>query len=303
MAIRQTEREEGGMYRQYIPALLDDNPTQTDNDPDYEMRLEGLGSPELVKAMRYGIWDITAGAAFERLSRDKHMIRTFKAPKWWTKFMVIDWGTAKPFSVGWYCVVDDDMELVAKDGWPVRLIPKGAVIRYREYYGWNGKPDTGCRLESYEVAKKILEIEEEADDEIDYRVGDSAMWAQHDGPSVQERMYDATDGRFSMAKSIKDRIANYQEIRARIAGEDGVPMFYITENCRHFWRTMPDLQLDEMHPEKGWNTTQEDHIADEVGYALASRPYVTTRKERTDERYNESRKKAGIKKGGYYATK
>jgi hypothetical protein len=50
--------DEGGMPRQFIPAQLEDNPSMTRDDPGYENRLLGLGSEALVKAMRYGDWDI-----------------------------------------------------------------------------------------------------------------------------------------------------------------------------------------------------------------------------------------------------
>lgn len=257
--IKQMPPEEGGMLRQYIPALLEDNPSLMENDPGYEMRLEGLGSPDLVKAMRYGLWDITAGAALEKLRRDKHMIRDFEVPNAWTKFMVIDWGSSKPFSVGWWTVVDEDMILKAKGEWTEKFIPKGALIRYREYYGWNGKANEGVRLESSIVANNILDMEEEAGEEMDYRVGDAAMWAEHDGPSVQQKMYEATNGRFLMEQSKKGRIGNFEEVRARIAGDEDGPMLYVTESCKHWWRTVPDLQLDERRPELGPDSEQEDH--------------------------------------------
>jgi len=288
--IRRMPREEGGMLRQYIPALLEDNPSLLERDPDYEMRLEGLGSPDLVKAMRYGLWDITAGAALEKLRRDKHMIRDFEVPREWTKFMVIDWGSSKPFAVGWFCVVEDDMILKAKDDWKERLIPKGALIMYREYYGWNGKANEGCRLESVVVAKQILDMEEDHGEEMDYRVGDSAMWAEHDGPSVQQKMYDGTGGRFLMEQSRKGRIGNFEEVRARIAGDDDGPMFYATVGCKHFWRTVPDLQLDERHPEKGPDTEQEDHIYDLLQYSCASRPYITTKRDRLEAAIKEAKR-------------
>ncbi len=288
--VKQMPPEEGGMKRQYIPALLEDNPTLVKNDPGYEMRLQGLSSPDLVKAMRYGLWDITAGAALEKLRRDKHMIRNFEVPSAWTKFMVIDWGSAKPFAVGWFCVVEDHLNLKAKDDWPERLIPRGALILYREWYGWNGKADEGCRLESPTVAKQILDIEEEAGEEMDYRVGDSAMWAEHDGKSIQERMYEATNGMFLMERSRKDRINNFEEIRARIAGDEDGPMFYATIGCKHFWRTVPDLQLDDKHPEKGPGTEQEDHIFDVLSYGCASRPYITTHRDRMEAAIAEARR-------------
>lgn len=285
--IKKTDKEEGGMQRQFIPALLEDNPSL--DKEDYEGKLYGLGSPDLVKAMRFGLWDITAGAALEKLSRERHMLRTFRPLDYWTKFTCMDWGSSKPFSVGWYCIPDEDFELIAKGHHPARIIPKNSLIRYREYYGWNGKPNEGCRMESPDVAKRILEIEEDAEEDMDYRVGDSSMWSKVDGPSVEERMSDATDNQFIMEKSIKDRENNYQEIRARLEGEDGYPMLYVTENCKHFWRTVPDLQLDELHPEKGPDSEQEDHPYDDVSYACASRPLSITLKQRQKDSFERAK--------------
>jgi hypothetical protein len=56
--IRRMKNAEGGMLRQFIPGRLEDNPSMTEDDPEYEARLEGLGSATLVKAMRTatGMW-------------------------------------------------------------------------------------------------------------------------------------------------------------------------------------------------------------------------------------------------------
>jgi hypothetical protein len=292
-AIEKMKKSEGGMLRQFIPALLSDNPILLKNDPEYEDRLEGLGAPELVRAMKEGDWDIVAGAALEKLTRQTHAVRPFKIPGHWTKFTSMDWGTAKPFSVGWYAVVEGDTLIRGRGGDPDVYLPDGALVRYRELYGWNGKPDEGCRKESYEVATEVLEIERQADESMDYRIGDSAMWAQTDGPSPQERMYNATDGRFVMRQSEKDRTMNYQEVRARIAGEDDRPMLYVTLNCQHFWRTVPSLQLDQTNPEKGPDTKQEDHVYDDLSYACRSRPFRTTRGDRVMQAYKKAKKAAG----------
>lgn len=238
----------------------------------------------------------SGGMALEKLSRKIHLLRPFKPPKAWTKFTVIDWGSAKPFAVGWFCVCDDNMELIAKDGFESRLVPKGALILYREWYGWNGRANEGCRMESFEVARKILVIEAEYQEEMDYRIGDTAMWSSEDGPSIEEKMYDATDGQYRMAQSIKDRTNNYQEIRSRLVGEDGYPMLYITENCKHAWRTLPALRLDEIHPEKGPDTDEEDHVYDLVSYGCASRPYVMTEKQRQRIEYEEAKERFSTKR-------
>jgi hypothetical protein len=64
MQIEQASRDEGGMRRQFIPSLLEDNPTLAEYDPHYEDRLYGLGTSALVRALRWGDWDIVAGGMF-----------------------------------------------------------------------------------------------------------------------------------------------------------------------------------------------------------------------------------------------
>lgn len=293
-AIRQMDDAEGGMKRQYIPAKLNDNPTLTQNDPGYIKRLAGLGSPDLVRAMKEGDWNIVAGAAFENLSRDVHGIRPFAIPEHWTKFTSMDWGSSKPYSIGWYCVTGESVFLKAKDGYPDKMIGKGSIIRYKELYGWDGAPDVGCREESWQVADKLCDLETET---MNYRIADSAMWAEHDGPSIAERFMQQLKKNdnecYVMEKSRKDRAANYQEMRNRLTLSDGENAgFYVTDNCLHFWRIMPDLQLDERQPEKGPDTAQEDHVWDEVSYAVASRPIVMERDIYLENKYNEAREKA-----------
>lgn len=294
--VRQMPDVEGGMVRQFIRSRSEDNPIGMRNDPGYIARLTGLGSDSLVRAMRDGDWDIVAGAAFENLSRDKHMVRPFEIPHWWTKFTSLDWGSSKPYAVGWYAVADDALTLKGRNGEPDKSIGKGSIIKYREMYGWNGKPDEGCREESWEVARKIKALEP-PNETINYRIADSAMWAEHDGPSIAERMMDALEREGAkcpgMEQSRKDRRANYLEIRNRLSNSDGEnPGFYIFETCQHFWRTVPELQLDQRDPEKGWDSAQEDHIIDQVGYALVSRPILMDRKTYIRKEYDDAREKS-----------
>jgi len=273
----------------FIPATMADNKYL---DSDYASSFGGL-PPELAKAYREGNWDVVVGQALHTLSREKHGLRPFVPPAHWTRFMVIDWGTAAPFSIGWY-VVSEGGTLKGKQGFADRYMPAGAIIRYAELYGWNGKENEGCRWSGQRTAQKILELERERHEvKIDYRVGDTEMWAMRGGPAVID--YFQNTG-LTFRRSIKDRKRNYQEIMCRLAGNekyyaDGTveqdPMFFCTLNCRHFWRTVPILTLDETDPEKGPNTKEEDHVYDEVAYACRSYPYVTTFKEREDEEYQD----------------
>lgn len=289
--------DDPGRLTTFIPARMDDNIYL---DGDYSASLAGL-PPELQKALKDGDWDAVVGQALPQLSRDPfkgHLLRPFTPPRHWTRFTSIDWGTAKPFSIGWYCVSDGAL-LAERDGYPERWLPSGAVIRYAEWYGWDGKADKGSYMESPEVARGIIQREAERNEPpMDYRVGDSAMWARSDGPCVAEKMRNV-DPRLAMKPSKKDREHNYRELIDRLGVEDGERMFFVTTNCTHFWRTVPSLTLDQINPEKGPDTKLEDHVYDEVVYALRSRPFTVTAERRADIEY---RRQLPKKSQGYYAT-
>jgi len=298
----------------YIPARMSDNKYL---DPGYASVFAAM-SPDRARALREGDWDAVEGAALHLLDRSRHMIRRFEIPQHWTTFMSMDWGTSAPFSVGWYCVAGEDA-LIQNDSKRVSeenpsgsvFIPQGAVIRFAELYGWTGRENEGVRKTSAEVAREIMEVESNLKIRTpEYRVADSAMWAQFDGPSPAERMMSATDGHIILSKSRKDRIANYDEICCRLAGNpflksDGKvevqPMVFITENCIQAWRTLPSLLLDPMHPDKGPGDFGETHVYDEMAYALATRPYAVSKRDRDLEEWEET-KRDRRKDVDHYAT-
>jgi hypothetical protein len=62
-------------------------------------------------------------------------VEPFEVPAHWARFRSMDWGSAKPFSVGWWAIVSDDHHVPRAEGGPDRLLPRGALVRYREWYG------------------------------------------------------------------------------------------------------------------------------------------------------------------------
>ena len=266
MEIWRASPEEGGMLRQFIPAKLADNPYLTREDPTYADRLRGLGSDNLVRAILEGDWDIIAGQAFEKLRRDIHAIELIDPPEHWLTFGALDWGSARPFAYLMFAVSDGE-EL--PDG---RRYRRGALLIYNEWYGWNGKPNEGLRMEAPDVAKGILA--REAGRKMAYRVADNSMWKVEGGPSIAETFN--TNGCIlrPSAKGPGSRISGYIELRNRIAGDEEGPMLYATKNCHAgFWRTMPNLVMDELHFEDV-DTDQEDHVFDAAKYGASSRPWT-----------------------------
>jgi hypothetical protein len=282
-------KSEGGMLRQYIPARLEDNPSMAANDPGYDARLHGLGSESLVRAMRYGDWDIVDGAFFDNFRADRHVIKPFQIPKDWLRFRAGDWGSAKPFSFGWYAVASEPY--IAAPG---LLIPRGALIRYKEWYGvaTDGErryvPNKGLKMTAEKVGSQVRV--RDGTDKMSYSVLDPAAFAEDGGPSIAERMMNGTNGKNGSTFRAADNkrvtargaMGGWDQMRSRLDGdEDGRPMLYFFETCVHAIRTIPALMHDENRPED-LNSDMEDHAADEVRYACMSRPWIKAVPEEPD---------------------
>jgi hypothetical protein len=291
LEIRRMPESEGGMLRQFIAARLEDNPSLLIDDPTYETRLAGLGSPELVRAMRDGDWDQIEGKFFSEFDRKKHVIRPFRIPDHWTRFMAADWGSASPFCFGWYAVVPDTVD---GDAEPIghhfdpelgeyrQDLPRGALVKYREWYGSPDHSNAGLKLTAEEIATQInfLERNEPRLDgraRIAYRVLDpSAKNRDGTGPSIPERMAKAPYHLlFRMADNSragrKGAMGGWDMVRARLRGQGGVPMLYFFNTCIDTIRTFPTAIHDPAKPED--LLLLEDHALDETRYACMSRPY------------------------------
>lgn len=255
--------QERKQTRIFIPSLVWDNPALLQNDPEYVQRLASMPEAER-NALLYGDWNTFSGQVFTEWRNDpahyedrqwSHVIKPFKVPKDWKVWCGLDWGYSRPFSVGWYAV---DFER--------------RLYRIREYYGCTGTPNQGVKTEPTEVARRIKEIE--ADDpnlkgrQI-YRVGDPAIWGSDGTESIgalmeRERVY--------FEKGDHARIDGKMQIHHRLAfDEEGKPMLYVFDTCKHFIRTVPNLVYDESNVED-IDTDGEDHIYDEMRYVAMKNP-------------------------------
>lgn len=259
---------EGSIRAAVIPSRITDNRALLDADPDYIDRLRMVGSAELVRAWLDGDWSAIEGAFFSEWDEARHVIPRFDVPPDWLRFRSMDWGFAAPFSVGWWAVVPDTF---AYQG---RVLPRGALVRYREWYGASA-PQKGLRMTADEVADGIAARED--GEEIAYGVLDPAAFAQDGGPSIAERMmrrgvlFRRADNR-RLGNGL-GAMGGWDQMRSRMRGRDGVPMLYVFETCADFIRTIPALQHD---PDKAedLDTEAEDHAADEARYGCMSRPWA-----------------------------
>ena len=145
-------------------------------------------------------------------------------------------------------------------------VPRGSLIRYREWYGSTGQPNTGLKLTAEQVALGIQE--RDGKDEISYGVLDPAAFAEDGGPSIAERMAKATNGQVWFKPADNKRVAQkgaiggWDQVRNRLLGDgDGRPMIYCFHTCVDSIRTIPALQHDRDKPED-LDSNGEDHAAD-----------------------------------------
>lgn len=246
------------LERVFIPSKLTDNQLLLRNDPTYVLRLRQSGSDALVRAWLEGDWNIIDGAFFDEFDGARHVLASeWEAliPPRALRFRAFDWGSAKPFSVGWYALSDGTWGL-----------PKEALFKYREWYGSSG-PNKGLKMTADMVAAGILEREK--GEHISFGIADPSIFIRDGGPSIAETMI--IKG-CSWRRGDNRRQPGWETLRQRLVGLNGQPMLYFNETCDDTLRTLPVLQHDEGNPED-LDTEGEDHAADETRYAVMSRPW------------------------------
>jgi hypothetical protein len=273
--ITKMAKEDGGMLRQFIPALLVDNPTMTINDPDYIDRLEGLGNEALVKAMRDGDWNIVSGGAFDDVWSNKVIISQFIIPPSWRLDRSFDWGSSHPFAVAWWAQADGSEALV--NG--VKFCPpRGSIIMIAEWYGASG-PNKGIKMSARDIAAGIVQREQElkqngwiskavnpgpADNQIINVVESGA-------PTIATEMASKGIRWTNSDKSSGSRRIGLELIRQRLkeAAKDTPESagLWIVDNCRATLSQLPVLPRDQKNPEDV-DTKAEDHMYDAIRYRV-----------------------------------
>lgn len=249
--------------RMFIKSRLYDNRILLANDPHYASRLRQSGNQQLVRAWLDGDWDVVAGAFFTEWNAARHVVPVCELPHGWTRFIAFDWGSSSPFSVGWWAVAGDDLPITTS-----RFIPRGALVRYREWYGADAQGQ-GLKMTAEAVADGIIARQAPAE-KIDYAIADPSIFRVDGGPSIAERM---SQRRLRFRPADNNRVAGWDQLRARLIGHAGVSQIYCMAHCADSIASMPSLLHDQQRPED-IDTNSDDHIADEWRYACMSRPYI-----------------------------
>ena len=250
--------------RIFVPATVFDNQELLTNDPNYIATLGMLPEAEK-KALLYGDWDSFSGQVFNEWRNDPkhyddrkwtHVVNPFPIPDTWPIYRGMDWGYAKPFSVGWYAVA-----------------PGGCLYRIRELYGCTGEPNVGVKWTPEKCAETIYEIEHEDPNlrgRYIYGVADSAIFASDSGVPIVEA-FERTGIFFDKASKMRidGKMMCHYYLAFDIMGDS---MFHVFNTCKHFIRCIPALVYDETNVEDVDSKHQEDHNYDEWRYVCMARP-------------------------------
>jgi len=250
----------------YIPSKAVDNPHL---DAEYYRILNTL--PEALReAFVNGSWDMFIGQAFTDFNKKTHVLKnSTPIPRGAQCYMTYDWGWGKPFSIGWWYIDGD-----------------GRLIRFDEWYGWNGTPNEGVRMVDSAVAKGIKQREKQwevnklpreflriAGNDVfnkkpDYRGGGQ-------GKSTSE-VFSEHGIYLNPGDSL--RVLKIRQFRERLKiQDDGKPMMMVYERCKQFIRTIPDLVMEQRTMED-IDSNGEDHVYDEACNLCMARPMIIEEK-------------------------
>lgn len=262
-------------------------------DPEYVQKINAAASNEAqAKAWLEGSWDVVAGGMFDDVwDPRRNVVPKFDVPKSWRIDRAFDWGSSRPFSVGWYAESDGG-DLRLPDGRLVSTV-RGDLFRVREWYGWTGRPNEGQRMLPADVAKGIVEREVawgwRAPGWSRVRSGpaDSSIYTVEAGPSIALQMeapvrigdsvypgvqWERADKRPGSRKTGWEAMRSMIRAarpREGLAVREDPALFVVGTECPQFLRTVLSLPRNEKDLDDV-DTDAEDHVADEVRYRVRS---------------------------------
>lgn len=253
----------GQFNRQYIPAFLDDNPSE-DADATRARIAEAFPDVRTQKSLinedKSGItnWRMIGGDFFPEWDRVRHVVKDFSPPHWWYRFRCMDLGYAEPFAVYWIAVSDGEI-FTGSDG-KKRWFPRGAFIVYNEWYGCESKdPAKGLRMRNEDIAEGILGRSElEAKNVV--TLTDSLPFQDRGGeaPHITFR-----NNGVALTLGDTSRVAGWNQMRSRLIGipkEVGslerYPMIYFCESCKYATDYIPALPC---HPSENKKEDAAEH--------------------------------------------
>lgn len=278
----QIIKDDDGNERVRIHGSILENKILLKHDPSYIGKLRSIKNKPKRMAWLFGSWDIQAGGYFEEYwDEEYNMIDPFEIPSSWTISRSYDHGHSKPFSVGWWAK-SDGSDVKLNDGSIMPTI-KGDRFRIYEWYGCkrdnNGiGSNIGLRMNTADIANRIKELEEQRFGSFMISgVADSQIWTKENNISIYDYFKNAEVYFKKSVKGPNSRKTGWLmmgNMMENAKTRKGPGLFVFKGRCQDFERTVPGLMSDKNDLDD-IDTTQEDHVADEVRYEITQKESYT----------------------------
>jgi hypothetical protein len=259
-----------GMLRQFIPARAEDNPALR-ADPSYLQRLEGLGNPDLVRALREGDWEVVFGSMFGYVWRDhRHVMPSFPIPVTWEIWRGGDDGYASPASIHWLTRDPDDGTFyVVDEVYGNQLLPEPLA---RRICGTDFR--IALDFGDGTVLPNDLPLEGSLDSAAfsDFGTGKKSRGHQMNEHGTRWKRIEKTgigDTSFRVMRCQMMHQLLAENPRSKMRDRDGKPMpsLIFFKRCAKAIETIPALAISETNPEDV-DTAGDDHAFDSITYGL-----------------------------------
>lgn len=262
-------------------------------DPFYLDKLRASCRSEAErKAWMEGSWDIVAGGMFDDLwDSNIHSVLPFVIPASWSIRPAFDWGSSRPFSVGWWAK-SDGSDVRLRNGM-YRSTLKGDVFRMREWYGCHpNEPNKGLKLTASEISKGMVEkqLQWGIQGIVKRGIADAAIFNVENGHSVELDMkkpvildngqeyagiqWEPSDKKPGSRKlgwlACRQYLINAKP-NPRTGMRERPGMFIFGQYCSDWLNTVLSLPRDPDDMDDV-DTDAEDHQGDETRYYIFSQP-------------------------------
>lgn len=243
--------------------------------PEYVAELEGMRNQNRRRAWLWGDWDIVAGGAIDDLWDEVfHIAPRFRIPKGWYVDRSFDWGSTKPFSIGWWAEANGE-EVKLEDG-TTWCPPPGTLFRIAEIYGTEELgSNKGVQWGTAKIAEAIHKMEA-------HLKGDKWVKGTINPGPADSSIFDKTPDNDSIAKIFSDngveweradktpgsRKLGLQILRDRLQASldsEGPGIYFMRETCPATLALLPVVPRDEIDQDDV-DTESEDHLYDDVRY-------------------------------------
>lgn len=221
-------------------------------------------SEDRIKREVMGSWDAFSGQVYTEFDRSIHVVKPFKIPDEWTRFIGLDHGFRNPTAALW-CAMDYD----------------GQVYVYREFYNkeWHIDEIVKGNKRFTPHAKGIITLS--SNEKIEGIWIDPSTKAdrgkESDFTTYLENLpkdWSLVPANNSVATGI-DRVKSY----LRVEPGNNKPKLYVFDTCSHLVEEMTQYRYEELQvgQEMNKNTKEspvkkDDHAVDALRYAIMSRP-------------------------------